>query len=383
MIDFCGLRLRSNPLFRLVPYDRLRGPHFEALRSLGEEPDFFGILIPPEGSVLPVKSVSRDAALLFLALREPDCLPHLLDSLFGAGVDDRARQLVLDGVFEIELSGNFVSGAAALRQLGWHGAVASGSRLARINADAIAYAAALEEVPAQDLAVRLYLYNTAPSTPALQRRFATDERLFGFLLEASEATRQRLTRWRSEPVGDSWISWSTAGSAWRPAYKLYVSPVQECLAQVFAHAVQAFAETKCAHFKLGRGAFGVLRPDKLVAYFRGLDELHHAAELLSGSIAGVAAQGVPFTAPIDEDGLLSWGMDPPRFRQVLAWQEHQSWRQWLTGRIAGYILAAKEAGGDVDAFVHTRVELDGVDPRTWSPDLAIWRGPAGSEQEAG
>jgi len=91
---------------------------------------------------------------------------------------------------------------------------------------------------------------------------------------------------------------------------------------------------------------------------------------------------VPFTAPIDSDGLLSWGMDPPRFEQVLQSQQLQSWRQWLTGRIAVYVLAGREAGTDVHSFIRNRIELDGVDPVSWTPNLAIWRGPVGTEQGA-
>ena len=79
---------------------------------------------------------------------------------------------------------------------------------------------------------------------------------------------------------------------------------------------------------------------------------------------------VPFTASIDSEGLLSWGMDPPRFEQVLAGQRYQSWRQWLTGRIAVYTLAAGEGGADVQSFVRSRIELDGIDSTTWSPNLA-------------
>ncbi len=104
--------------------------------------------------------------------------------------------------------------------------------------------------------------------------------------------------------------------------------------------------------------------------------------MIRRSAAGAVAQGVPFTAPIDSDGLLSWGMDPPRFEQVLQSQQLQSWRQWLTGRIAVYVLAGREAGTDVHSFIRNRIELDGVDPVSWTPNLAIWRGPVGTEQGA-
>jgi hypothetical protein len=381
MIDIGQARLRSNPKFRLVPFDLLPAQELEALRELKQTPDFYGILVPPEGSVLPVKSVSRDAALLFMTLREPACLPHLLNDLFGADVAERLRPLILDGVFEIEEAGRFVSGPSALTRIEEAREAASSSRVPGLCEDAISYAAALDGVNLRDLAARLYLFNVAPAGSELYARFARDDRLVEFLFEGSDGARRLQSRWHRETLGDAWFMWRSAVSAEAASYKLYVSPNLEHLPHVFDAALRAFAAVRCRCFKVGRGAFGVLRPDKLVAYFSTLDSLQQAAEEILGSVAGATAQGVPFTAPIDADGLLSWGMDPPRFEQVLASQQIQSWRQWLTGRIAIYVLAAKEAGTDPHSFVRNRVELDGVDPSNWSPDLAIWRGPLGSVQE--
>jgi len=382
MIDLLEARLRSNPRFRLVPYDRMRGSQIDAVRSLSEDPEFFGILVPPEGSAAPVKSLSRDAALLFMALQEPARLPHLLSRLFGAHVGERLTPLILDGVFEIERSGQFVSGAAALSRGDGSGVPVAASRLAALCEEAISYAAELDALSVQEVATRLYLFNCAPSTPALERRFADDNRLRGFVLSTPRITRLVRTSWRSDALADSWLTWHRGGFAWRAGYKLYISPELEHLPRVFECAVEAFAKVRCPYFKLGRGAFGLLRPDKLVAYFLSLEPLQQAAELMMTSIAATPAQGVPFTAPIDPEGLLSWGMDPPRFEQVQAWQQYQSWRQWLTWRIAHYAVAARDSGADVRSFVRARVKFDGVDPQTWSPDLAIWRGPVGTEQEA-
>jgi hypothetical protein len=375
VIDFREVRLRSNALFRLIPYDRLQAQEPNAFKSLGEDPDFFGVLVPPDGSVRPVKSVSRDAALLFLALAEPACLPHLLTSLFGPGANDSLRRLVLDGVFEVELRGQFVSGASVPELLSDQPGAHPASRIAQLSSDAIAYAAALESLATHEVADRLYRFNAAPSTPALQRRFAADDRLLAFVLETKGIAHRLQSRWRRATIGETWLTWSSGESDGPPAYKLYVSPALDHLPRIFEIAVGAFAKVPCTHFKLGRGVFGVLRPDKLVAHFSGLDRLQQAADLIRTAVGGATAQGVPFTAPIDTEGLLSWGMDPPRFKQVLARQEYQSWRQWLTGRIAVYALAAKATGTDVQAFVRTRIALDGIDPQSWHPDLAIWRGP--------
>jgi len=381
MIELREACLRSNARFRLVPFDRLSAHQLQAPGSLSDDPDFFGVLLPAEDSALPIKSVSREAALLFMALREAARLPHLLKSLFGNDASERVRQLILDSVLEVELDGRFVSGPSALTLLGERTNAEPATRLARLSRDAISYAAALEQVPVQELAGRLYLFNATPCTRSWHERLDDEGKFNAFLFEGNGVQERLASNWRRQTVGDSWLAWRSDEVAHRLPYKLYVSPSPEQLPAVFALVTRALAKTRCRYFKLGRGTFGVLRPDKVVAYFGGLEELHQATELIQAAVTGVAAQGVPFTAPIDTQGLLSWGMDPPRFEQVPAEQQHQSWRQWLTSRIAVYVAAARESGADVPSFVRNRIALDGVDPVSWNPDLAIWRGPVGTEQE--
>ena len=78
---------------------------------------------------------------------------------------------------------------------------------------------------------------------------------------------------------------------------------------------------------------------------------------------------------------MSWGMDPPRFEQLLGLQSPHSWRQWVAERVAVYTVAAKESDAEnTTEFVLRRIAMDGVDTATWSPNLAIWRGLAGSSE---
>ena len=383
MIDLHTTRLRSNPRFHLVPYDRVDEKERRPFEPMAGDNGFYGLLVPPANSALPVKSVSRDAALLFLTLSQPACVPHLLSSLFGDDLHNRVRELVLDGVFEIEQSGRFVSGLLAFPEVGITDAAAHRSRVAQLSTDAIAYAGALENLDVAEMAARLYMYNRAPVSPRFLHQFSNDEKVLDYLLAGTAIKRELQANWKRQTGYQGWLAWHREGTGGPHPFKLYVSPSVEALPQAFQVAVDSFVRVRCTQFKVGRLAYGLLRPDKLVAYFSDLDQLREAAELIRASAAGIAAQGVPFTAAIDRDGLVSWGMDPPRLEQVLADQEHQSWRQWVAGRIAVYTLAAKENGaGDLVSFVLERVGLDGIDTATWSPNLAIWRGLAETEEVA-
>jgi hypothetical protein len=382
VIDLREARLRSSPSFRLVAFDQLGGRERDAFQSLTEEPDFYGLLSPPPSSALPVKSVSRDAALLFMTLREPGRVPYLLTTLFGGNANERLRQLVLDGVFEVEHEGQFKGGAGALSILGLEKGEEATTRVARLSREAICYAAALEGLSIGELAARLYMYNRVPSTPEIQRKLGDEERVLSYVVGDSRVARQLGARWMREVSGDAWLMWRTRQSTPRLDFKLYVSPTLDSLPAAFSLAVDAFRRVGCARFKIGRTSFGLIRPDKFVAYFPSLEEVREAADLICASASGISAHGVPFTAAIDADGLVSWGMDPPRFEQVLPRQAHQSWRQWLAERIAVYMLTAREAASDdISAFVLNRLALDQIDVTSWTPNLAIWRNRACKDED--
>jgi hypothetical protein len=142
------------------------------------------------------------------------------------------------------------------------------------------------------------------------------------------------------------------------------------LREVFGTVLDVFASTRVTCFKVGLDVYGLLRPDKMVAYFDTIEQLQVTTELLTSKLAGCPAHGVPFTAEITGDGLLSWGIDPPHDLQALSWLERESWRLWLTNRLATALLAAKSAQSTTIApweFALGRIALEGVDIATWTP----------------
>jgi hypothetical protein len=140
------------------------------------------------------------------------------------------------------------------------------------------------------------------------------------------------------------------------------------LPDALAISGEVLHELRAPTFKVGGDVHGLLRPDKLVAYFAGFDQLAEAADRLSARLAGLPAHGVPFTAEVSSDGLLSWGVDPPRQDQRLT-SSGQSWRLWVVGRLAAALLAARSAATAHEPWRYAldRIGLDGVDPWTWVP----------------
>ncbi|MBV9850215.1 MAG: hypothetical protein JO250_11120 [Armatimonadetes bacterium] len=387
--NIAGAQFRANPQYRLTLFDRLPPEQQEWLRDLRNDPDHYGVLLPAEGIGRSIKAVCRETALLFFTLQEPGPLPGYVQTLFGAEAGQEIAELVLDGVLEIAQGEAFVSGAEASALI-YEAAPppAESGVIARLSEDALRYAQTLDVDDPQMLSARLYFYNRLPVSPAWQRQFATPDAVRAFLglnPPGSELVR-RGRRWAETPLPppyDGWLMWQARDAAREDApctYKLYVSPRPESLRDAFWETVDTLSDLGVSRFKIGKDVYGLLRPDKVVAYFTDFQVVEEAAHRLERALAGCPAHGVPFTAEIGGDGLLSWGMDPPRAQQALGWQERESWRLWVTNRLATALLAARAApppDRQPWQFAVERLALEGVDTHTWTPRTTLWQDSGG------
>jgi len=381
--------LRANPQYELVPFNRLAEDERRALASLAAEPGFYGVLRPRSGTGLGLKSVDCDTALLYLTLGQPGTLPTYVQATLGEGTARAVAQLIADSILEIERGGAFVSGAVAFDWPRDAGTEQGGGRLAELSRAALRYAQNLAIDDPLQLSFRLYGYNRRPLTPAWRRMLPAASAVQRYLgIAAAGANRELLARnWVAGGPADGWMSWRSARP--RPVsprsgatYKLYISPVTEQLGESFGLILAALTAVGTPAFKVGADAGGLLRPDKIVAYFSSFEQLAKAAGGLAERLRGVAAQGVPFTSEIAGDGLLSWGIDPPANESRLPWNSKESWRLWLTHCLARALLDARASvaaadGGEAAVepwrFAVERLRLDGVDTDTWTPRGGLWR----------
>jgi hypothetical protein len=359
-----GRLFRASPAFELVVWDRLADDERRLLGELAARESFYGILRPRAGSARALRAVDRDTALLLLTLQEAAPLPGFA----RAGGDASIAELVTDGVLEVSDGDRFLTGGAGAALLLTGTARESKHRLGRLSGEALRYGASLRLRDPQPLAARLYAYNRVPLTPAWARRLPDAPAILRFL-DVPHAGGWQI----GSSAGGSWIQWSRQSRhAGPPTHKLYVSPLPDALPDAFRRTLEVLERSPVAQFKVGGDAPGVLRPDKLVIYFADAATLAAVADDLGRALAGVPAQGVPFTAPIDEDGLLSWGMDPPPEARPLSWLPSESWRSWLVRELASALLPA----GDTPAPVHPsleRLRRRGVDVERWVPTSSVWR----------
>jgi hypothetical protein len=142
----------------------------------------------------------------------------------------------------------------------------------------------------------------------------------------------------------------------------------------FQAAAEAAARSRAFYFKVGSDVHGLLRPDKIVLYFSEFTDLQETAARLLEELEHCPAHGVPFTAEIGGEGLLSWGIDPPTEQYAVAWLERESWRQRISNRLASALAIARTAGESGVAatrFAMERLRLEGIDTETWTPTTGL------------
>jgi len=396
-IDLDRAVFRSNGSYELVVFDRLPADQQEMLSDLKKQPEFYGVLRPVGDSGMSVKSVSRETALLFLTMKEPGALPGYAREMLAADTGAGISRLVLDQVLEIADGERFLSGAEAYGLFfGPSSSHSATGWVQQLSRSALQYGAALNLADTFQLSLRLYNYHRLPITnrwrDAFPNRKAVAERLG--VRSGGRYASFVSSHWQevgdvdsdaqnndSEHVG--WLSWATRrqgpSAATPTTHKLYVSPMPQFVENVFAVTLRTLTDTRALQLKVGADVEGLLRPDKIVAYFESLDDLRSAADLLAPRLQGCPAHGVPFTASLDDDGLLSWGVDPPASEQLLNWQPRESWRLWLTNRLANALLTAKRTPSNGThrrpawQYALERLQLEGVDTETWTPHAELWR----------
>jgi len=215
----------------------------------------------------------------------------------------------------------------------------------------------------------LYRFGTVPRGAAVDRDFGPDDDPMAVLgITKGGAVRRQLASAYEASSFPGWYSFARADAApLVPACKLYVSPKPHALSEAFPRIADAFARFEVRSFKVGRRLEGLLRPDKIIAYFDDRAHLNTVAGALERELCGCPVQGVPFTADAGGNGLLSCGVDPPAHTAT-------SWRAWVTTKLAATLVARRAmTPGDRVSAALTEIRLAGVDPDRWLPDADAFR----------
>ena len=365
------LRFRANPAFTLVDYESLPADQRAACRHLRDDPEFFGLLVAREGDPPTVKALQSGDALLFLALTAPKPIP----SYFLRAHDDFERylgRLLLDRVIEVEIDGKFRSGPAIAENAG---ELDEGSIADR----ALLYAAELAVEQPLTLAGRLYFFNRLPTSVADCTALPGTEAVRAYLGVSGGVSTESDVQLRESHSSDSrsaFMSWTNARSECRVAapFKLYVCPYPADLPAIFRTCATTAGRHGAFAVKVAADAPTLNRPDKFVAYFNTRGELDACAEAMGPVLSGLRVHELPFSGQLQVSAL-RWGVDPPITASGATSSRSESWRVWVTRKLASALVLAVQSGYTAQAaaaFAKHRVSLEGIDVRSWAPDGVVF-----------
>jgi hypothetical protein len=248
-------------------------------------------------------------------------------------------------------------------------APASIGRLAEMSLSGLQHAQALQPASVEATAARLYAWNRLPSSA--WRRLTAEPARIG--TKAARAAGKRWLQIEAGPPASRWCRWrpiDAPAMPQGPLWKAYVSPRPHDLADAVCAALSACAGLPVLSLKYGADEDGMLRPDKLVVYLATREAVDALGDRLAGLLAGCPAHGVPYSAELGGDGLVSWGCDPPIGSAAAGLGP--SWRSWVTRRLAQELARDGVAGIEPWQRALDAVARAGVDPVTWAPAPDLW-----------
>lgn len=370
---------RINPKYEFVSFEDMSRAESDALGALRVDGDCAGILRPERHSGLRIKSACSQTAQLLQGLKTAGRLPENVRGQLAQEGCEPILELLLDDILQIFRNGRFESGPL-VSDLLKPTSPQSGNLgyLASLSRDALQYGQRLAIDDPQRLAAQMYFYNRTPVTPQWDRRIGDPAQFERFLGTDRDGRCGQLLRAGARRIAATqqskgWDIWALKDDD-RPHgktfdYKIYVSPSLEAMPEVLPIVLEVFFEHRVPLFKVGSNLPGLARPDKIIAYFGNFEQVEAVGARLAERIAGAPVHGVPFTAELFADGMISWGMDPHEAR-MFDWQERASWRVWVAHHLARSLVDSRRTPNRMIApwqFALERLRLDGVDPDTWTP----------------
>ncbi|WP_344066462.1 hypothetical protein [Microbacterium pumilum] len=276
--------------------------------------------------------------------------------------------LVLEGIVEVEIDRGFVTGAYAMEALGLpFPPTGEETPTGRLSMQALRHVQRLGLVQKHELAARLYFFNRIPRSKRWLANWPDRRAVLRSLGRSVDVLAGTFVY--GETADGAWAHWrrqDRTGADASGDFKLYVSAHPADVGGAFGAVARSVASAPAHALKIGLNAGSLLRPDKIVVYFKRQGDLAEYAAALLPEIDGARPQGVPFSGALDENGLLSWGFDPPADVKEAGVYPDRSWRIWLCNRLASAIVETP-ADADPIRFALTRIAAAGVDTAEWAP----------------
>lgn len=394
MMNILDNIFRLNPAFMIKPVDELTEKQKMSFRRILSGKNVHSLLHAPREAKLSVKALNRELTEFLEYLRAPRRLTDLPER-FSEDPEREMRQLivqlVLDGVLEIRSNGDFISGMEAVntvlspaKRVADRDVTGERNDMYRISRAAIDFALVSPYKHPRDLSWILYNFNRIPMNRYRRRQLPDEASVLRFLDindDGSWGGMPEAVR-PIPPEKDDEGEYTAFYQIWRSwrigrrkkgkealGYKVYVSPLPDDMAVIFKIMRERLVDSGAHAMKTGRVVSAILRPDKLIVYFRDISGALAFAEKILGDTISFAGHGVPFTYQLDGgSSLVSVGVDPPGKFGI-----ENSWRRYVTDKLALAMQGAHRANAaDIMEFIRMYMNMFGVDIDEWRPVNRDW-----------
>ena len=234
-----------------------------------------------------------------------------------------------------------------------------------------------------ELSYLLYGFNRIPLSRRWIKRFPDVRSVSRYLDLLSDDSWPGMPDWvrsgNSQKGGESdymeayWRHWRFKDRSYKKnevSYKVYFSPVPRHLPEVFRLVRDAASVSEAHAMKIGGVLSAILRPDKLIVYFKNHANAYNFAQEMSLQLLTYDCHAVPFSYQVNPDNpLVSMGVDPPEEYGG----ESLSWRLYVTHKLSLAIHGARRtSAAGVMEYLHSYMRMIGVDIAKWKPLNDDW-----------
>lgn len=373
---FLNKRFRAGESYRLVEWNQLEDNDRSMLSNAGNAGEIYGIFKPvSSANGLMQKIAWKEQAFIFLHCKNYHQLPNYVLSQPYGRYENIITEMLIDHVLELQYEEDFISGPGASAMIfdnNWLTKNSLADKLSTLSANAIRYSLYLRNETAKSLGNKLYTFNVIPRDKNSKQYLSAAKSINDFIYSGFEHSEMLSKNWSLNRERKYWFSWSRneplAGyehTEVAGTYKLYLSPIPDAVPAFFNIAVPVLTRSNATGFKIGQTIDGLLRPDKMIAYFNNREDLFSAAKELEVLSNDIPAHGVPFTTQLDKSGLISFGID----HAFLKLKRGYSWRTWVTEVLAKTILQAKTENLSMEflfQYIKARLFTERINIDKWS-----------------
>lgn len=370
-----SVKIHLSQHYRIVEARSLSGDLRSALAPLIDRQGFQAFLLPEGGAggaILPLDGEKHRA----LTRIERGCTWNEAEDLLSVGA---VEKLLTNGLFSARLGDIGLTGPAVPVVMRFvegrlNQAILTSDPLSRAS---ISYVSRFVDIEPKGLARRLYRYNTHDDFGSASCAAISDQ----IAVQVPSIACSRFAQVDAPSANPGW--WFFENRAARApsqksfTYKLYVSPTPKDTVRCIETVSKVLSASEATAWKIGRGSYGIARPDKICIYFNHQHEAAAVAQVLRATLSTIEAQGVPFTRRYDQSGLVTEGIDPPRSVLVDGHEGGTSWRVWISEKIAqGLRLARSHSDYPLSPELSAlwTMKLLGIDPENWqATNTEFWR----------